>query len=137
MSCIGKHECSLLVKENILQINDVFKLHVNLFMYDYRQNHLPESFNNFFPNNLQRNPENSRRPNTLHCERPRTKFTSTLPKHNFPKMWNNTIGNINEIEIKSRRQFKTAIIQNLLQSYQLKFNAKIQDYINAIQLNST
>ena len=59
------HTEPLFKKENILKINDVFKLHVNLFMYDYRQDHLPdlpESFNHFFPNNLQRNPENSRRP---------------------------------------------------------------------------
>ena len=72
-------------------------------MYDYRQNHLPESFNNVFPNNLQRNPENSRDPNTFYCKRPRTKFTSTLPKHNFPKMWNKIIDNIKEI--KSRQKF--------------------------------
>ena len=112
------HTEPLFKKENILKINDVFKLHVNLFMYDYRQNHLPESFSNFFPNNLQRNPDNSRRPNTCYCERPRTKFTSTLPKHNFPKMWNNTVANIKELEITSRQQFKTAMIKNLLQSYQ-------------------
>ena len=36
------HTEPLFKKENILKINDVFKLHVNLFMYDYRQNHLPE-----------------------------------------------------------------------------------------------
>ena len=41
------HTEPLFKKENILKVNDVFKLHVNLFMYDYRQNHLPESFNNF------------------------------------------------------------------------------------------
>ena len=115
------------MKENILKINDVFKLHVNLFMYhvyDYRQNHLPESFSNFFPNNLQRNPDNGRRPNTFYCERPQTKFTSTLPKHNFPKMWNNTVANIKELEIKSRQQFKTAMIKNLLQSYQTEIQCQ-------------
>ena len=33
------HTEPLFKKENILKINDIFKLHVNLFMYDYHQNH--------------------------------------------------------------------------------------------------
>ena len=75
------HTEPLFKKENILKINDVFKLHVNLSMYDYRQNHLPESFNNVFPSNLQRNPENSRRPHTFYCERPQTKHVYSLQEY--------------------------------------------------------
>ena len=103
------HTKPLFREENMLTIN----YYLNC-MSIYRQNHLPESVNHFFTNNLHRNPDNTRRPNTLYHKRPRTKFTSTLPKHNLPKMWNNIIDNIKEI--KSRNKFKTAMIKNMLQS---------------------
>ena len=81
--------------ENILTIPDIHKLHVSLFMYDYHHNTLPKSFEQYIPNNkLATNTIITRQQNLLCTEKPRTNFSSKLPRHHFIELWNNFNYNI-------------------------------------------
>ena len=55
-------------------------------MHDYQNSKLPISFHNFFVQNT--HAINLRNNQTVYRERARTKFSSKLPKHNFPLIWN-------------------------------------------------
>ena len=78
-------------------------------MYDYRNSKLPISFQNFFVQNT--HAINLRNNQTVYRERPRTKFSSKLPKHNFPLIWNqidNTIEAIPSKQILTKTLMKLA-----------------------------
>ena len=72
-------------------------------MYDFHHNLLPQSFTKYIPKkNLDENSRITRQHNHLAKERPRTQFSSKLPKHNFTKM-SNIIGNkIRNIKHRSK-----------------------------------
>ena len=92
------HTNPLFKKENILKLNDLHNLQVSLFMHDYRHSKLPISFHNFFVQNT--HAINLRNNQAVHRERARTKFSSKLPKHNFPLIWNQIDTTIKEIPSK-------------------------------------
>ena len=63
----------LFKSQNILQIVDVYKLHVSLFMYDFHHNLLPKTFTNYIPKkNLDESSRITRQHNLLTKERLRT-----------------------------------------------------------------
>ena len=60
----------------------MYRLHVSLFVYDNQHNTLPKSFKHYMSEkNLEENN------NLLNTDRPRTHFSSKLPKHNFIKTY--------------------------------------------------
>ena len=101
------HTNPLFKKENILKLNDLYNLHVSLFMHDYQNSKLPISFHNFFVQNT--HAINLRNNQTVYRERARTKFSSKLPKHNFPLIWNQIDTTIKAIP--SKQIFKKTLMK--------------------------
>ena len=81
----GSHTDMLFKLSEILKVTDIYKLQCALFVHDYMHNKLPISFNDSFTKTA--NP-NSRQSSNFFRHRPRTKFSSRLPKHKFPVIWN-------------------------------------------------
>ena len=102
------HTDPILKSENILKIADIHKLHVSLFVYDYHHNTLPKSFEQYIPNNnLATNTIITRQHNLLRTEKPRTHFSSKLPRHHFIELWNNL--NYNIQNLKPRHKLKSLL----------------------------
>ena len=105
------HTDPLFKSENILKIDDLHKLHVSLFTHDQIYKRLPDSFSNFYKfTNM-----HTRQIHTIYKERPRTKFTSKLPKHCFPDIWNSLDKKLRETQ--TRNKFKNKIKYNILSNY--------------------
>jgi len=84
----NSHTAPLFADNNILQIKDLYQLQAALFAHDYKNGKLPRSFHHYFTqahHNL-----NTRRLNFhhLHQSISRTKFSSKLPTHKIPEIWN-------------------------------------------------
>ena len=57
----------------------------------------------------------TRQIHTIYKERPRTKFTTKLPKHCFPDIWNSLDKELRETQ--TRNKFKNKIKHNILSNY--------------------
>ncbi len=100
----------------ILKLTDLYKFHVILFMFDYINNNLPISFFNLFHDLTHSRTYTTRQTGTsFYIDRPRTKFTSDLPFHNFRSIWNKI--NYNLKTISSRTALKRQIIKDFIDSY--------------------
>jgi hypothetical protein len=95
---------TLFKKNTILILSDLYRLKCSLFVYDWMHKRLSKSFENF----LTVSDTKTRRNSKLYRTRPRTKYTSHLPKHQYPSICNIT-------NIKSKASFK-----NQLESYFMK-----------------
>ncbi len=86
------HTEPLFKQKRILKVDDLYKTQIALFMHDLQNNKLPMSFNQFNAKRTRRYTIATRQTNTTHLttDRARTAFTSKLPKHFFPKIWNDT-----------------------------------------------
>lgn len=105
-----------LFKQNyILKLKDIHQLHTSLFMYDFNNNNLPESFSNFHINNTGTVHMTTRQNNLMLTDRPRTNFTLKLPKHSFPRTWNTIDATIRNS--KSRNIFKRKLKQSIINKY--------------------
>ena len=110
------HTDPIFKSENILKMADIHKFHISLFMYDYHHNTLPKSFEQYISNNiLATNTTIVRQHNLLGTEKPRTHFSSKLPKHNFIELWNNL--NYNIQNLKPRHKFKSLLSKQYLSNY--------------------
>ena len=100
----------------ILKIDDQYKLNTVTLMHQLKHDKLPTSFdalkhmyfstNNRFP---------TRQQELAQCSRFRTTFTSTIPFHKFPRLWNELLPVCHQIT--STHIFKTKIQTSLLDSY--------------------
>ena len=124
------HTEPLFKAENILNIHDLYKIQIALFVYDIKNNNIPLSFNNFLNSEFVCR-YNTRHQHLLHQERPRTKFSSKLPRHMFVSVWNNLISNIKPYTSKSN--LKTLLTKYLLNLYSA--NIKCSN-LNCIQCNA-
>ena len=83
----NSHTEPLFKNSEILHVNDQYKFIVQIFMYQLKHDTLPKSFNSLeYFTHLNR--PTTRQHNLANYTRPRTKFTSLLPLHMFPKIWN-------------------------------------------------
>ena len=100
------HTDPIFKSESILKISDLYKLHVSLFMFDLQNGSLPISFKTYIQQSetATHNTMYTRQHGLLKKERPRTTFSSKLPKHNFTNIWNNISENIRNAV--NRRLFK-------------------------------
>lgn len=109
----GSHTNILFKQCQILKFSDLHHLQTCLFVHDYKNNKLPASFDNFFTDNTHMNSRNS---TNLFRYRPRTKFSSQLPKHKFPEQWNSL--NNHQKLITSRGNFKKSLKITLQNQYE-------------------
>ena len=104
----------LLKSSRILTIDDQFKFNSNVLMYQYKNEMLPSSFNKlkYFDKTNRRH---TRQIDLANCKTPRTTFTSVLPYHQLPRLWNeldSQIRNITKIT-----GFKRVLKNRMLDSY--------------------
>ena len=85
------HTEPLFNSNQILKFEDMYTMQISLFVYDLNNDLLPKSFRNLLSQNcLARHGIITRQNNLIPQSRPRTTFSSKLPKHNFTRIWNKT-----------------------------------------------
>ena len=85
------HTEPLFKSNQILKFEDMYTMQISLFVYDLNNDLLPKSFRNLLSQNcLARHGIITRQNNLIPQSRPRTTFSSKLPKHNFTRIWNKT-----------------------------------------------
>lgn len=113
----NSHTEPLFKKLGLLKFLDTFNTETGLFMFDFLSGRLPSSFDSYF----RLNPDHLVRiPHTFYMERPRTKFSADLPRHNFPRIWNNLYDNIliqATAPMLRRKLFKNLIKKTCLNNY--------------------
>ena len=112
----NSHTEPLLKKSSVLNVHDLFKYYVLLFMYDYTTNALPSSFNNIFIHHYDVNSLClTRQSNNFYIKRVKSKLVSCLPLYSFPSIWNDWISLTGSIP--NRCILKIRIKQTLLDAY--------------------
>ena len=85
----NSHSEPLFKKSGILDIYDLFKYHVLLFMYDFETNSLPLAFNNMLKHNFDKiNARITRQSNYFYIDIFKWKLVGRLPLFSFPNIWN-------------------------------------------------
>ncbi len=109
------HTDPLFKREHILKIHDIYKLNCVLFMYDYKYNNLPLSFDGFFPrtniNNII-----TRQIDDIVQTRPRTQFSARTLTHTMPTIWNSLSPGLKLLSNKN--QLKQAFIREIMATYE-------------------
>ena len=111
------HTEPLFKSENILMLKDLYTFQILLFMHDLNNSVLPLSFNNFATKNREYIDRTTRQSSLYHTKRPRTNFSSKLPNHAFPRMWNalnEELRNTND-----RKMFKRKCSTSFIDSYSI------------------
>ena len=107
-SRIRSHTEPLFKSNQILKFEDMYTMQIFLFVYDLNNDLLPKSFGNLLSKNcLARHGITTRQNNLIPQPRPRTTFSSKLPKHNFTRIWNKTSSTL--AHGKNRLTFKVII----------------------------
>ncbi len=108
------HTEPLLKSSGILRVQDQYILNTLIFMYQLKYNKLPNSFHTleYF---RQRSQPYTRQIGLAKCERPRTIFSSLLPYHQFPRIWNEL--DASNHEIPSLGRFKSKVKFSLIEKY--------------------
>ena len=106
---------TLCKNHKILKLPEIYTLSVSIFMYNYKNSLLPESFNNLFRENSQVHPYQTRNRNNLRPPRTKTRLADYFISTQGANIWNllNTVINVNT----SLSVFKQNITKWLLSSY--------------------
>ncbi len=110
----NSHTEPLFKQSNILKIQDQYKVNVSIFMYQLKHDILPRSFNTLKYFRYREQPH-TRQTELAHYTRARTIYTSLLPLHQFPKIWNEL--GVNAHESKSIGSLKRKIKISSLDKY--------------------
>ena len=113
------HTEPLFRSEGILRVDDLYTYNVLLFMHDLKHEHLPLSFKNFIPINRNVINRTTRQSDLFYVARPRTKYTSKLPIHHLPKVWNSFAEE--KRSTFNRKSFKAECKQHLLENYSINY----------------
>ena len=98
---------------NILRVEDQYRLNVVMFMHSLKYNKLPDSFKElkfFMPQGRL-----TRQTNMASVNRARTHFSSQLPLHKFPEIWN-ALDNTSRATL-SYNKLKTSLRSKILAEY--------------------
>ena len=109
------HTEPLFKESNILKIRDAYTVQTSEFMYKFHNKLLPLSFKNFNINKISTTDIVTRQAMNMRTDRARTSFTTNLPKHKFPDIWNKV-----DPEIRSSRSiqiFKHTIKRLAIEKY--------------------
>ena len=113
----NSHTDPLFRSSAILKLSDLHELHMLLFMYDFKNNKLPISFEYMFQTNESLpNSRHTRQSELYHIPRYKSDFCRRLPCHVLPNAWNHWSRDINHIT--SRSQLKSKLKIFLLNRYQ-------------------
>ncbi len=109
------HTEPLFKSSNILKVSDIYQLQTALLMYDFNNKLLPSSFITFGINKISTASMETRQKSLMLTDRPRTTFSSRLPKHSCPRTWNSIDEQIRNS--KSRYIFKRKLKKSILGKY--------------------
>ena len=87
----NSHTDPLFVKSEILKLSDMYKMQVCAFMFDYKNNKLPLSFNNCYPTNAEvhiNQEMQTRQSDLFYIPKSNNSFVSKLPNFIYPKVSN-------------------------------------------------
>ncbi len=108
------HTEPLFKSSNILKIEDQYTYNVLIFMHQLKAQKLPNAFSylDYFLNRP--NQPHTRQINLANCKTPRTTFTSLLPFHRFPIIWNDLDASNHDINSVGvfKRKIKASMIDN-------------------------
>ena len=112
----NSHSLPLHKRHNVLNLSDLFNLHVCLFMHDHSTQKLPRSFTNMFRLNsdVQRT-YRTRSNNLYYVGFARTSFVKCLPPYLYPNIWN-TFSKMTDASV-SKQMFKRALTSAMLAKY--------------------
>ena len=91
-----EHTNPLFQNTKLLKLQDINKLQLGCFMYQFHNNHLPKCFENYFIYQNQRHNHNTRTSNNISVETYRTNVKYFSIKVAGPLFWNNLNKNIKE-----------------------------------------
>jgi len=119
------HTEPLFKLNNILTVKDIYKHQVCLFVHDFKYNRLPVSFSYFFPTGNDTN-LSSRRVNHIPLTIPmsRTSFSSHLPTHLFPNIWNSLHNDT--MSIQNRNTFTSTLKSHFIDEYSTRVTCNNQ-----------
>ena len=109
------HTEPLLKLSGVLNIN-LYKFNVLLFMHQLKLGKLPRAFSSLEYFKFREN-QNTRYRKLAQCKTPRTTFTSLLPIHKFPRIWNEL--DLEHQQICSAYKFKRDTKALLLNKYRI------------------
>ena len=110
------HTEPLFKSNQILKLEDMYIMQTSLFVYDLNNDLLPKSLKKLLSQNcLARHGIITRQNNLIPQSRPRTTFSSKLPKHNFTRIWNKTGSTL--AHGKNRLTFKRLLKNSYLEAY--------------------
>ena len=112
----NSHTEPLFASSKILKLRDLYEYHVNLFMYDFSNKLLPNSFHSLFRYNYEIQIRPTRQSHLLHITKCMSKFSANLPLFAFPKIYNKIISQ--KSTLVSRRLFKEQCQRSLFNNYQ-------------------
>ena len=115
------HTAPLFKLAEILNIHDLYTFQVLVFMHKLKFDNweIPESLRSLPYFNV-RHQRHTRNVNSANCKTPRTTFSSLLPYHKFPRIWNDLGPDLNDIP--SPRLFKKAVKSTFLDKYPININ---------------
>jgi hypothetical protein len=115
-SNFDEHTEPLFKINGLLKLNDLIFLYNSLFMYDFYNNKLPLSFENFFLPVKLKHSYNTRLASKNSYSLPliRTNYGKLSIRFQGPKIWNDLD---DEMKMFSRFKFKKSIINNRLNLY--------------------
>jgi len=113
----NNHTEPLFRKNNILKVTDLHTLRALIFMHKLKSDKLPNSFKNmnFFIPHIR--PTREIYLHMAQTKRSRTKYSASLPLHNFPKMWNNLSPQLQGLV--STMSFKRQVSNHLIGAYSI------------------
>jgi hypothetical protein len=82
------HTNPLFIKNNILKLDDIYKVEVAKIVFKFKQNVLPSSLQNIFTLNYDLHDSITRQCNDLHVMRSRTTLASQHLVCKGPQVWN-------------------------------------------------
>ena len=94
---IHYHSEPLFKTSNILTVTDQYKLNVQIFMHQLKNSKTPQSFSELKSIYFTEERPSTRQQKLATCCRFITTFTSLLPLHRFPKLWNELHPNLHNI----------------------------------------
>jgi len=113
----NSHTDPLFRQNNILKVRDLYQFQNALFAHDYKHITLPRSFRTYFTEHNQ-NKTSFRHPDHIFRHIPRTKFSSLLPSHQVPMIWNSLSNDM--LSIQNRNIFKFRVKKSFINSYNIQ-----------------
>ena len=109
------HTDPLFYSRKILKVKDIYSLQLGIFMYQYHNNELPNSFRSMFTTNKQIYSYNTRQCNKFHIPYQRTSQAQKFVSYQGPIFWNSLDKSLTNL--KSIVLFKKKLKSVLLEGY--------------------